>query len=97
MYAMAIFSAYALPSLLYMGGLLYDYRLYSASGMSFIIISIMVVWPIQMIVGIIGMLLGVAIIILDIIYSYKNKYDKNKIIKVNTAPIFQIFQKAQQK
>lgn len=91
MYAMYIFSLYALPSLLYMGGLLYDYRLYSASGIAFVMISGLAVWDIQPMIAIFGLCLGGAIIILDIIYSHKNKYDKNKIIKFN------IFQKSQQK
>lgn len=87
MYAMFIFSAYALPSLLLMGATLYDYRLYSASGIAFMLISALSVFQISPIIGGIGLCSGASIVLLDVIYDIKHWHNKNKIIKFN-MPIF---------
>lgn len=87
MYAMFIFSAYALPSLLLMASILFDYRLYFASGIAFMLISALSVFEISPIIGGIGLASGASIMLLDVIYDMKGWHNPNKIIKFNFPKI----------
>lgn len=57
-YALFIFSAYAIPSLLLLGAILYDYRLLDASAFSFAIIGFLTVWSVLPIAGLCGIVFG---------------------------------------
>ena len=69
MYAMFIFSLYAIPSLLLIGAILYDYRLFDASGISFILIGYLSAYAVLPIAGIIGIVIGTIIMGINIFGS----------------------------
>lgn len=84
MYAMFIFSSFAIPSLLFIGAMLYDWRFYDASGISFILIGALSVYSVLPIAGIFSILLGISILI----WNYKTEHSKDPYIHFDIKAYF---------